>query len=620
MKRIIVLALALLAASAASAQWVGGGYSGGGYADRGDSYLAVVPSPVATVHIWSRVTAFPNFGAKQAGYITASDTIGATINSGNAGEAVRWGWVKKDTPNTVYYDPGAGDYYFTAAAGVPEDDYTWNASSPLSFVWVSANGLKAGTKVESAFLLFNTYSWGGFTVGAGGYVAARLDTISGDYRMLNGTVADYGSADVARFDISWNEVDATGNVAWSPTLDSRTDRHDFGPRSDSVIGPGTYAAKTAMRLNVTDAVQQVVDNAVADPSLLSRGFIFVIYGNNGVLVNPVFGAGVLAGNLGQGANGSKGCPGFIATTTSRRGPRAWGGVTPVPMAVILDDQYPVQSSYFTAMEAGTKQFDIAAFRNGVNNYTWVDSLYALKGNLFGLIHHSRTHPSLGGLTADQLKPELSRKWFTEELIGFADADTLGILDTAWPGGGSVPAKSALAMSGMVDFGYRASRGYGGGWVLTDVGAEYETWPSWDGYFNAYNVRAAVISVLMNAADMADEIGDYVDLAYTDYAKSALIFYGHRNTASPADGITPAKLASAITITDALNSTQILPYETIIGLRLSGASFVRPQVASAGARNVATVDSVTIRKTAAILDSLYVADSDQNLLQMWIGPK
>lgn len=592
-----------------------GSYRGGYYRTAGASFASAGNNEVVTRRVWSRVTNFPNFGAMTAGYITATDTVGATINSGNAGEAVRWGFVSKATPTVVNYDAGSGDYYISTTAGVGEDDYTWNPTTLLGFIWVSANGLENGDKIKSAFLLFNTYSWGGFTVNAGGYYAARLDTISNDYKILNGTVGDYGSGDVARFDATWNECDATGNVNWSPTLDSRTDRHDFGPMSDTVIGPGTYAAKTALRLDVTDAVQQASDNGT-----LGRGLLFVLYGNAGVLTSPAIGAGVLASNVGRGANGSKGCPGFIATAESRRGPRPWAGITPVPVAAIYDDQYPVQSSYFTAMESGGMRFDAAVFRDGVNNYSWVDSVYSLKGSLFGLIHHSRTHPSLGGLTADQLAPQLSRKWFPEEFTGFAAADTVDILDTAWPGGGSSPAKSVLAISEMVNFGYRSARGYGGVWDEPSKGAEYETRLSWDGWFNAYNVRAAGLSSVMNAADMADEIGDLVDEAYTNYGRSALILYGHRNTSSPADGITPARLAQMIAITNASNACQILPYSEIVGMRLSGAPFVSPQVASASARLSGMADSVAIRKAAAIQDSIYRADADPNLLEVWIGPK
>jgi hypothetical protein len=616
MRRIIILGAALLACGVAVAQYVGyeAGYTG---TSRGGAYEAGSAAEVDTLRILVRDSALPNTAAVTAGYVKADATYDV-ITQGSRGQAVRWGHVRKNTPTTVYYDTSAPyqSYYVSFAEARNEDDYTWQADAYLGFIAINTSGMVPGQKVEQFDLIMNVAAFETFIIPAGEYFACRLDTVAADQAMVLSSITGYAAdTDTARMDISWDEVDATRNTLWNPDLDLRTDRHDFGPRSNNVIGPGSYTAGTSLKLDMRDAVQQASDRGEVGPG---KWLIFVPYGSSGLIDPAFFAAGDYA--AWTGSTTGRGCPVAVIRTTSRRGPRTWDGVTPVPMAVILDDQYPVQSSYFTALEAGGKQFDIAVFRNGVNSYTWVDSLYVLKGNLFGLVHHSRTHPSLGGLTADQLKPELSRKWFPEEFTGFVAVDTLGIVDTAWPGGGSVPSKSALAMSEMVEFDYRSSRGYGGGWVATDVGAEYESWLSWSGYTNVYNVRAVNLSNLMNAADMADEIGDYVDLAYTDYAKSALIFYGHRNTTNPADGITPAKLTSAITITDALNSTQILPYEDIIGMRLNGADFVRPQTASAGARNVATVDSVTIRKTAAVLDSLYAADSDPNLLQMWVGPK
>lgn len=614
--QLLIALVAALVAGAGAGSFKGGSYGQASFDVAGATYQAGGVATVDTVRIWSRVTAFPNIaGAVTAGHIVPRDTIGAVINQGNAGQSVRWGYVRKDAPTTVYYDAGGGDYFIATSYAHGEDDFTWNGATRLCFVWFSTSGLTNGDKIEKAEIAFNTYSWGGFTINAGAYVAARLDTISQDYRMLNGTVGDYGSGDVARFDMSWDEIDATGNALWIPDLDDRQDFHDFGPRSNTVIGPSVVAAKTSLSLDVTDAVQQASDNGT-----LGRGLIFVIYGTSTISAMPSFGAGVLAANMGAGANGCKGAPTFTATATSRRGARVWNGAARVPIAVIFDDQYPVQSSYFTAMEAGGKQFDIAAFRTAMTNYSWVDSLYTLKPNLFGLVHHSRTHASLGTLTAAQIHPELARGWLLDEFTGFTAADTLGVVDSAWPAGGSTPNTGVLAASMMIDYGYRSARGYGTGWTATNLGLEYETWPSWSGWFNAYNYRAIGISNLTGAASMADKIGDYVDLAYTAHAKSALVFYGHRNTTAPADGITPAKLTEMIGIADALNSCEILTLEEIMDLRMVGATFGTPQAASYGARLVATTDSVTIRKTAAVMDSLYRADADPNLLEMWIAPK
>jgi hypothetical protein len=578
-------------------------------------------APADTIRIVSRDRLFPNTAARAAGYVTAADTVGAIINQGSAGQAVRWGHVNKGAPTTVYYDASSPyqNYYISCAIARPEDDTAWQATAALGFIWVSANGLTNGDKIESAYLMFNVAAFESFIVAADCYVAARLDTNSADYAMVASSIVGYGAdTDTARMDISWDEVDATANTAWVPDLDDRTDRHDFGPRSDTVIGPGTYAAATCLRLNVTDAVQQVSDNGT-----LGRGMLFVIYGAPFAQTDiALFAAGDYGPYVGAGQ--AKGCPTFIATATSRRGPREWGGVARAPLVFTFDDQYPVQSGYFSALEALGKTFDVAVYRNAVNVFTWVDSLYTLKPDPFYLIHHSYRHPSVGGLTGAALDSQLTRAWMPVEFTGFTAADTLGVVDWAWPGGGAAPVKSLAAASRCVDFGYRSARGFNAGWLLGQPGFEYETYLGWGNWANPYAIKATGAPALFGVgaanseAQLAEELGDLIDLHYTDYGKAPIIIYGHKYDAAPADYISPAALTYLTNLAATLNSTEVMSYSDVLSLRLNGAVHKTPAQVVAG-RGV-SADSNAIQTFAAHMDSAYTADSDANYLQMWIGPK
>lgn len=580
---------------------------------------------VDTVRIVTQTTTLRNTAARVAGYITARDTVGAVNNSADNGGTVRWGWMQRSNSSTAPGDSNqvqyiTPNYYFSARGGTGEDDAGLDNPGIVGLVWVSANGLPNGSKINKAQLIVNLSAFGGTTIGAGQYLAARLDTVSTDYRILNNHLN-------GRFRASWTKVDSIGGLAWNPTLSSRRDRHDFGPRSDNIIGPGTYGDGAALRFLVTDAVQQASDNGT-----LGRGLLFMIYGSSGVGTVTLCG-GTNTTYCGPGANNGKGLPIFTAISSSRRGEREWGGVR-VPIALTFDDQYDVQVGYFTAMEAGTKTFDAAIYNNAMAAHTWVDSLHTLKPTWMNFIHHTKTHPSMGNLTGEAIDPELTRKWMMTTLTGYTAADTAGILDWAWPGGGASPVKSLEVMSRLYDFGYRSGRGFGAGWLAAQAGAEYETYLGWSNWVNKYQIKATGATSLFGSgaaftdAQMDEELGDLIDQHYTDYGKAAIIIYGHRYDSAPADYISPAGISHLIAKTNALNSAKVMSYKWILDRRFAGVSPVAAdriaEWVSAGnytdvGRGV-SVDSNAIQKYAAHQDSAYEASSNANLLKMWIAPK
>ena len=632
MRKWAAAAVIVLGALAALGAYRGGTYQGSSYGSHGLSYQAGTVG-VDTFKVLSRDKEVPNTAAVTAGYVFSNLTKYTTVNSGGDGRGVKWGHVYRASPNTVYYDGSAPyqGYNIECATARNEDDFSWQANAALGFIWVSANGLKNGSRIESAYLMFNVAAFETYVVSAGCYVAARLDTISADYAATTTSVKVYATdTDTARMDISWNECDASGNKNWNPTLDNRLDRHDFGPRSDDVIGPGSYSGGTCLRLNVTDAVQQASDNGT-----LGRGLLFVVYGAPDIQTdNAFFSAGDYASWVGS-TNG-RGAPAFTCVSTSRRGVAPWNGVR-VPIAMTFDDQYQVQVGWADAMIDSGKTFDIASFRDGVATAVngWVDSLFVLRPTETQFIHHTRGHGSLGGMTAGQLPKAMSRTWYDSLLTGTGVPDTTKILDFAWPGGGSSPTVSPLAAEKMVDFGYRSCRGYGLSWTAANTGAPYETWLSWSGWANRYNIAAPNASAIFqfgggasSDAQIEEALGDYVDKAYTDRARSALILYAHRYNSAPADYVSEAKLRYFIGLTNRLNSCQILPYRTILDLRLSGATNRPPDAmaewVSAGVYTDVGrgtgADSNTVQKMAAQQDSVYEAGSHNNVLQMWIGPK
>ncbi len=630
MKNILLFFMLLLFASGASIIKSAAATGGGGRQKVlfvGDSFFdaSLLPTRASgaakedTIRIVSRDKLFPNSAALVAGYMVAADTVGAVINQGTAGQGVKWGHVYKGSASTVYYDASAPyqNYILRATNALREDDHAIQSSNYVGFIWVSANGLKAGYRVESASLMFNVAAYESFIVPSNGFFAVRLDTITADYAMVATTVAVYGAdTDTSRMDISYNEVDASGNKGWAPALDARQDRHDFGPRSDNVIGPGTYAAGTCLPLNVTDAVQQALDNAVADPTIITRGFIFMLYGSVTQTDSPTFSAGDYEGYVGRGTNKGNGCPTFKAVTTSKRGPKAWGSGD-VPFVMTFDDDWDAHVGYADAMWAAGRTFTAVTYNSGFVGNASYDSLLSPNLSRTTIVHHSSNHPGIGGLTGSSLNEQVTRSTYYTGSAWTNPPGNAAVQHYAWPVDGVSQIYGLPAVSMMIDHGYLSSRAAS---VKADSTSPVGSirYLSWDNVSNIYLVGSLfATAIFQNGGNPAawayirEEMTDAIDACYTNYGKGALVVYAHKAS----DGITTDNLTIALAVADTLNCTQAMDYADVVSRRLSGSAFLDP--ATITEANGYTFGEET---TAARYDSLRTANDDDNMLRVWIAPK
>lgn len=279
---ILVLVLGSLALLGAD----GGTYKGGTYGTSGATYQAGGGARMTTTSVISRSALYPNTNALAAmiaaGYATVVDTALATKNSADNGTSVRWGWVRKDQPTTVQKSSTAGsDYSNWSRPHSSEDDHTINTSQRYALFWFSANGVQAGSQIVQARVAISVAL--GFTISGSTTFKARLVTVGSDYSILNGgTSGFYGSNnDAGGFDCTWDNTSQRLATPWSPDLDDRDDYSDWGLASPTTFGAGTYSTGQDLIFDFKDAVQQVVDDAVFDESLLDRGFLVLLYGTGG---------------------------------------------------------------------------------------------------------------------------------------------------------------------------------------------------------------------------------------------------------------------------------------------------------------------------------------------------
>lgn len=560
---------------------------------------------VDTFRILSRDKQYPPTAQVTAGNISSDLSTYTTVNSDGKGGGVRWGYVQKSQPDVAFYSVTNVDYVVAGQGGTGEDNYlAWNAGQYMGFIWVSANGLTNGQKIESAYLMFSPD--GTLTVASGEYVVARLDTNSSDYRMLATTTSAPGiaNADTARFYMSWNHVNKHTSEAWTPPLDSRLDRHDFGPRSNSVIGPGTYRVANgnhALKLDVTDAVQQASDNGE-----LGRGLLFMIYASS--LHSTV---AIAAGNY-TWVTGNGGCPSFVATATTRRGQKPWGG-THVPFVMTFDDSWPAHAGYYTAMTAAGHRFSTAIYRTRfeATNY---DSLTAPNLANIDIMHHGKTHIGWGSVTGAALNTEIELDGMYSTAYWSVKPDTNAIIHAAWPGG-SAQYYGLEAVSKLVGYGFTSARAFNIKTTATSPIGLISP-PSWTQPMNLYAVGSVFASaIFLNGAAAGDslyvkeKLEDYIDLMYTDYNKSALVVYAHKTS----DGVTQENLGFALRAAQRMNSTEPMSYTEMIARRM--APFMDP--ATITTANGYTADQQT---TAARYDSLRTANGDDKMLSVWISPK
>ena len=580
------------------------------------------PPVVVTTNVMSRVTAFPNYSAKQAGYIVAADSSG-TINQGNTGEAVKWAFIRKNSPTTVYYDTSAPyqSCYLYTDANDTEDDRTFQGSAPLTFIWVSANGLVPGMKVNRANLMLNFGAFAGMTIPAGGQIVARLDTIPADYAMVSTSVSVYGAdTDVARMDISWNEVNANGNVNWSPSLDSRDDYHDFGPRSDNGAPAGVYASGAAMNISVKSAVQWALDLAhkKGQTSVPTGGFLFVVYANGGTWgAFPTFSAGDYNQWVGQA--GGKGCPVFTCEAETPRGTMAWGG-NGSPVCITLDDCFDDHIAYAPSFVTQNLRFTSAIYSDAFNNNADYNTFMTNFSPYVDILHHGKTHVGWGSVAGAALNAELEKgAWYSSTYYA-TPPDTSLIDHAAWTGG-TQQYYGVEAMPKMVSYGYKSCRAFGIKTAGTHpVGAI--TPLSWTDPCNVYLIGSVFAPNIFsnggspgNYAYVLEELTDQVDLMWTTYGKAALNIYAHRDT----DGITATNLGYAIAIARDLDSCEPMDYYQMMEWRLADTSFIDPA-------DITTANGYTAVQqfSAAILDSMRDAHSTvplgTNATKLWVTGK
>lgn len=621
---IAAIAAAIIATN--SGESIPAGSYRGGYYDSAIASFRFAGSAqgITKTKVISWTTSYPNASAIAAGFIVADDTTGIS-NKANDGTAVRYGWITKTAPTTVQASTSANaDYANSTRPHRTEDDKpSWNSNQRLFFMWFSLNGLTAGDKVDSASIMFNVAN--GWTLSGSATISARIDTVSADYSILNGSSSGYygSNNDAGRFDCTWDNTSQRLGTPWVPDLDDRDDYHDFGPRADNIYRAATYSVGQCLRVYVMDGLQQLLDNAVADPTILSRGMLVVIYGTG---TNSEASKDFFAGNSALVGSVGKGNPVFKAATSSKRGIRPWNGVAKVPIAFTFDDAYNVQVGYYRALMDSSAMFHAAICSSNLYVRDWQDSVLVADGTSgMDFLMHSADHSSLGPLTGRALDRQLTRRWVNDFFT--AAVDTAALIDFAWPGGAGTPVRSTTAIERMVDFGYRAARSGGlPGEVNTVAGRD--VWLSWSSYANKYliwSVRGVYLfgdaagTAEGTSAQIADNLGDYIDTAYTDYGKAPLIIYAHwYNPGSTPDWISEANLRYFVGLTRQLKSCAIVPYKDIVAMRLSGASAVTP--ATVAAATITTVDGAEIKAMAARQDSLVQLGGHGNLLQTWIGPK
>jgi hypothetical protein len=504
---------------------------------------------------------YPNSNALAEGLIDSSHYYDVVIEA-NDGTALRYGYVQADgASGTVYATDGDYNYHTIFGGRAPEDNFTiWNPSQKLGFLWFSLGSAARGDSI-SGTLHFNAPPWGPITLSSGQYVAARVDTNDQHYTMLDtDVIANHAATDANRVGISWDYVDAHNSTAWSPALGDIHDWHDFGPRSDDVWpGPDTVAAGETISLDVSTALQQVVDAGDA-----ARGVLFVIYGAGTNFNNTVQ---VATGNssLMNDSNG-KGNPCLEFTTVSRRGTKPFES-TKVPVVLCLDDQEPQQPSLFTEMENSVDKVTFVVYGTSAISSVWDDSLYAIKPNKMDLIHHGYSHASYGTVTGNELDFELSNSWMD---TAYAGLDTNSIVYTSWPGGGD-PQKSIEALLRMPDLGYLGARATN--MSSSPIGPDVPL--RWEEPTSLYNIQAyagnptfAESGAPANKAEIKEQLFDYVDERWTD-GKAAVIIYAHDYGR---EYLTPAGIASFVEIIDESDMLELRSFSSVLDARRRASVF------------------------------------------------
>lgn len=575
------------------------GYTGSGYSrDQG-------PARPDTIKVRSRSVKFPNSAALAASYSKADSSFYDYDNKADNGTAIKYATIQMGAPDATYHANGANGgtngwnrLYGLRVGDVTERTFEWVAGSQrLCYVWVSANGLRRGLKIERAHLMVNAGTGGVDLATTGNLLTVRLDTLSADYGILTGTAvgAAYGAAnDYNMFAATWNQMDTDLNTDWSPALASRDDAldgvlsgdwHDFGPRSATTFS-GNYAAGYCFRFDVTDAVQQRIDDQAFDPA---KGFLFVLQIYGGTALAPTFSAG----NHPVVAATSKGLPVFTAVASTRRGPLPWGdGKTKV--ALTFDDNKSDHTIYMPIVRAAglkftnvnqTEAFDVSPLTTFEGEtVTRYDSLMAANPGGFEIVHHSKTHPAWGSLTGTQFDLELSK--FPHYFTWYTVPDTTAISGFAHPGG-TAPRYSFEGIGAIIRQGYASARGNDRktGVAPNETPVGWVDYLAWDRPANLYTIAVYGISNVVcstgitsrtSKASVKEALYDALDTMY-QLDRSAFVMYAHSRAM---DGLTAQNLQWFIEIVNESNNLDLINYYDLIELRRNGAQPMTPTEAAA----------------------------------------
>lgn len=575
-----------------------GGFGGGGPFDDESGH----PASVDTFRLLVRDAVYPPVVAVANSWVLADayyDSIADDID----GSFLRYTAVKSGAPDSVQLDLYTGDYGgYTGRAA--EYDGNPSGNGWMVFFWFDISSLPVNCKIEDAYIYLSPRYNGSFNMTTG-WMRARVDTVSADYTMLNtGTPND----DPGWMDVSWNSVDNTSGstVAWSPLLSARDDWNDFGPAGEKITPAATIDDLEAVRLDLSDPIQQVIDNGNH-----GRGIIVIVEFS---LTSASATYGIKFGD--DATKTATGNPALTVTATTRRGPRPWSG-TRIPVSVVFDDNRPADPAIYALWDSLGWRFTSAAYRD-----SWdaaAESLWSANAGAMDLVMHTKQHYRLATLTDAQISYEVARDWLPEYITAPAIADTSALTDFAWVGG-DVPKYTLNAIPILLNNGYRSARA---ATIHTDTTPIGElTYAAWEGFVNLFAISAesmtqSLLSETVHAkATFAERFKDMVDQSYTNRNKAAILLYTHGYQSYNDSLLTgPQRLRWFADVVNSTSGVEYKSYDWVVD-QLAARTIVPPSYVIGNAASNAVTDSA-----AALYDSLLTADGSEAswVNHVWAAP-
>jgi hypothetical protein len=318
----------------------------------------------------------PNVQAVSEGWVSDTPGFYDVQLFDTDGSHLRYGYISRSSPDS--YGQELPDGYGGYVGRAREDD---NTEPPIRmfFIWFDISQLPPHCNIEDAYICANAAAYTSIPLDSG-FMAARADTHWADYQML---MSPSPTSDPSRLDTSFNEL-RIGQTPWVPSIGSRDDMHDFGPRGNP-WAPGeavSYNSRSPFRLDVADPIQQIIDQETQH-----RGVLFVLY----MVDTPQVSGGIMFGE--HPVATAEGNPCLTIKATLQPKPRHWDGVG-LPVSMVFDDNKDADPHCFALWDSVGWAFSSASYRN-----SWdarADSLWvANSGEGFDFIVHSKTHQILG---------------------------------------------------------------------------------------------------------------------------------------------------------------------------------------------------------------------------------